>query len=958
MHRIHTITFLFAIMCLLDLTGLAQTIEQKKWLTEYSDKETEQWITNRSEAESLAVIYNMPILKQLSDGTIIELQRFENGLPIYDMTDNQSAAATISTRYVHPDGFGGFSLTGSGQILGLWEAGGTPLFTHQEYSGRVTQMDGGGATSDHASHVAGTMIATGINPQAKGMAFLGTINSYTSSNDLGEISSAAANGLKVSNHSYGSIEGWRSDYFGDGKWAWFGDPSISENEDYSFGYYSSTSSTWDQFLYNAPNVLVCKSAGNDRGDGPGPNTEHWVFNGGWVLSNTAREIDGGTDGYDCINDARGIAKNTFTIGAVNDIPNGYSLPSDVIMSSFSNWGPLDDGRIKPDVVANGIGLTSATNTSTTAYTSLSGTSMSTPNVSGSVALLLQQQSILYGTTNPFRSSTMKALIINTADESGLAPGPDYVFGWGLMNTYKAVQLMTLDHETGSNNLIREINLTQGNFSEFQIESNGIEPLKVTICWIDPAGTPPPVSLNPANLMLVNDLDLRVTGPNAMVYQPWVLDPSNPSSFATTGDNFRDNMEQVLIEVPTAGTYTVRINHKGTLSSGSQNFSIVVSGAVVAVPEMISLVEPLNAAQNIFPGEVLFKWDRSTRSMMYQLQISSDSTFATTLIDSILQGVYISLTDLPSLSTVFWRVRASNSGGFGQWSATRYFTTTVALPLTPELLIPEDDAVHQKHNLNFSWSSSQWDSTYRIQIATNQLFTNLVVNDSTLTSNSYQANGLNEGKKYYWKVNAKNSSGTSAFSNRRIFTTKLYPPSNLIASVNSNYDVDLVWADSSLVETFYFVIRRTLTGSFSIIDSIGSNQTAYTDTSVQLGESYVYAVYCKNNLAASDTSNESSVLAVNVENQNELIPIEYSLDQNYPNPFNPSTLIKYSVAQDGFVNVSVFNLIGEKVATLVNNNMKAGSYEVNFDASQLSSGVYFYSIEAGNFKAVRKMMLMK
>jgi len=88
------------------------------------------------------------------------------------------------------------------------------------------------------------------------------------------------------------------------------------------------------------------------------------------------------------------------------------------------------------------------------------------------------------------------------------------------------------------------------------------------------------------------------------------------------------------------------------------------------------------------------------------------------------------------------------------------------------------------------------------------------------------------------------------------------------------------------------------------------------------------------------------------------PVQYSLDQNYPNPFNPNTMIKYSVAQDGFVNVSIFNLLGEKVATLVNSSMQAGSYEVNFDASELTSGVYFYSIEAGSFKAVRKMLLMK
>jgi hypothetical protein len=107
---------------------------------------------------------------------------------------------------------------------------------------------------------------------------------------------------------------------------------------------------------------------------------------------------------------------------------------------------------------------------------------------------------------------------------------------------------------------------------------------------------------------------------------------------------------------------------------------------------------------------------------------------------------------------------------------------------------------------------------------------------------------------------------------------------------------------------------------------------------------------------------TDLLIVSVEDSNEIndvnASITYNLEQNYPNPFNPNTLIKYSVAKDGFVNVSIFNLLGEKVATLVNNNMKAGSYEVNFDASFLSSGIYFYSIDAGDFKAVRKMVLMK
>ncbi|HMN24347.1 MAG TPA: T9SS type A sorting domain-containing protein, partial [Ignavibacteriaceae bacterium] len=125
--------------------------------------------------------------------------------------------------------------------------------------------------------------------------------------------------------------------------------------------------------------------------------------------------------------------------------------------------------------------------------------------------------------------------------------------------------------------------------------------------------------------------------------------------------------------------------------------------------------------------------------------------------------------------------------------------------------------------------------------------------------------------------------------------------------------------------------------------------SFTDSKINVGN-YTYRLKQVDYDGSYEYSNE-----INVDVNG---PEQYSLDQNYPNPFNPSTLIKYSIAKDGFVNVSIFNLLGEKVATLVNGNAKAGSYEINFNASQLSSGVYFYSIEAGDFKAVRKMMLMK
>jgi hypothetical protein len=83
-----------------------------------------------------------------------------------------------------------------------------------------------------------------------------------------------------------------------------------------------------------------------------------------------------------------------------------------------------------------------------------------------------------------------------------------------------------------------------------------------------------------------------------------------------------------------------------------------------------------------------------------------------------------------------------------------------------------------------------------------------------------------------------------------------------------------------------------------------------------------------------------------------------LEQNYPNPFNPTTMIEYSIASDGYVTLNVYNVLGQRVAGLVNGDVKAGTYEVNFDASKLSSGVYYYRIEANGFAGTRKMVLLR
>src|SRR5262249_5746819 len=140
--------------------------------------------------------------------------------------------------------------------------------------------------------------------------------------------------------------------------------------------------------------------------------------------------------------------------------------------------------------------------------------------------------------------------------------------------------------------------------EFNVYSRGDQPLRATICWTDPPGTPPARSLNPTSPMLVNDLDLRLVRKlDDSTYFPWILDPSNPSAAATTGDNTRRNLEQVFIAAPLAGSYTLRISHKGTLSGGSQAVSVVVTGNVPSIRPLAALGAPA-IADSLNPGDIL------------------------------------------------------------------------------------------------------------------------------------------------------------------------------------------------------------------------------------------------------------------------------------------------------------------------------------------------------------------
>jgi len=541
---------------------------------------------NRELAHSIAGEKGWVTRQVLPNGDVISLEGVdENGLPVYHTTEfNFYAAATTATDKLWAGGGNGLNLTGGSPFmdgkLAIWD-GGNVRGGHQEISRRSTANNPDADLSNHATHVAGTMIASGVNPLAKGMAYgANEIRTWDFSNDGEEMTEAAAS-LLVSNHSYGRIAGWRFNGERDGTptdpyWEWRGDISVSKEEDYVFGYYDTRAQLWDMIAYYSPYYLIVKSAGNNRGsNGPSVGQPYWRFNetGNWTLDNRSQDMSSNS-GYNTV-PAYGNAKNILSVGAVSAIKNGYRKAEEVIVSGFSSWGPSDDGRIKPDIVANGVSVYSASSSGNADYTTMSGTSMSAPNTSGTLFLLQEHYHQLNDTF--MLSSTLKGLVCHTADEAG-NPGPDYVYGWGLLNAETAARVIT---GNGNETIVEEMILASQDTLTIEVTASGKEALSVTIAWTDPEADPLPVNqevLNNRTPRLINDLDLRITGQDS-IFMPWVLDPEYPGAPAVTGDNLVDNIEQVHIAHPVPGqTYTIAITHKkDSLVRGPQVFSLIATG---------------------------------------------------------------------------------------------------------------------------------------------------------------------------------------------------------------------------------------------------------------------------------------------------------------------------------------------------------------------------------------------
>jgi hypothetical protein len=521
--------------------------------------------------------------------------------PIKNMNANAAAMSSVTPLHSAP-----YDLTGAGVVVSVFDYGdSSPALAdsaHNEFEGRVIKH-GTLSVAAHPTHVTGTIAAKGINPAAKGMAPAVRVENFGVTDDYLEQkdSNFTPLGVRADNNSWGYIHGWNNE---GSTWHWYGDtendpatPQDDRLNDSLFGAYGIATSGLDQIVRERQSLIVFASANDNNDVGASlPCFEHvhadgtakFCFSetGTATVTCTAILCNGGFEAfrhkgdgpYGTVNLAAS-GKNTVAVGAV-------SSTSGII--NFSSRGPTQDGRIKPEVVARGFSLYSTLPNQ--GYGNLTGTSMASPVVTGISALLVEQWRKTFAGANP-GPDVLRVLLVHGAQDLG-NPGPDYTFGFGLVNAQASVDTIINDGAAGSR--IKQANVAQGVTMEFPIVLTEGGSARVTLGWLDPENTPYPLKA------LINDLDLKAIAPDQSTIFPFVLDPAQPDAAATRGINNRDNLEQIVITSALSGTYRIHVTGTAIGTPTPQSFVLASSVNIGAAgPTCPDPYEPNDSVEGAF-----------------------------------------------------------------------------------------------------------------------------------------------------------------------------------------------------------------------------------------------------------------------------------------------------------------------------------------------------------------------
>ena len=439
---------------------------------------------------------------------------------------------------------------------------------HIDFEGRLTNLTQTGGQS-HGDGVAGIMSGAGnLTHSNRGMAAgsdVYVVNYQSNFLDYPTTNLISTGEVQITNSSY-------SNGCNDG--------------------YTTITKTVDQQMLDTPSLLHVFSAGNSNGS-----------NCGYGAGSQWGNITGGhKQGKNVIATA-----NVFFDGS---------------LVSSSSRGPATDGRIKPDITANGQNQISTNENNT--YQTFGGTSGAAPGIAGISAQLYQAYGDLNAGAFP-PAALIKATLLNTANEAG-NEGPDFKFGWGIVNALRAAKLI----EDGRY-LTDEV--SQGNTKTHTINvPAGTTQVRFMVYWNDVAATPG------SNPNLVNDLDLLVTTPSNSTLEPWILDHSpDPAKLnlpATTGPDHLNNVEQVLINSPAAGNYKIDI--KGfNVPMGPQEYHVVYE----IISENLTLTFP-NGGESFQPSiRQVIHWDAVNTTQPFELDYSTDNGSSWTNITTVAVGTH-------------------------------------------------------------------------------------------------------------------------------------------------------------------------------------------------------------------------------------------------------------------------------------------------------------------------------
>lgn len=340
--------------------------------------------------------------------------------------------------------------------------------------------------------------------------------------------------------------------------------------------YTTLASELDEQVRLMPELIHVFSAGNSNGSGPTAAGSQWY------------NLTGGHK----------AAKNVIAVGNVTRF--------DVINNSSSR-GPSADGRIKPDICAVGTSVYSTIDPNN--YGNKTGTSMSCPGVAGVLAQLYEAYKDLNGGNNP-ESALIKATVLNTADDLGNS-GPDFIYGWGRINARRAFDVL-------NNNQYFSGDISQGaNLSHTISVPAGVAQVRIMVHWSDYEAVPN------ATQALVNDINMTVVSPNNVTTNPWILDHTPNATLlnmpATQGVDNINNMEQVTIETPTPGVYTINLNGF-SIPSGPQRYYVVYE----TVTDDIVLTYPVGGEGFDSAEDEVIRWDALNDAGTFDLEYSDDN----------------------------------------------------------------------------------------------------------------------------------------------------------------------------------------------------------------------------------------------------------------------------------------------------------------------------------------------